>query len=350
MRLLKKSTKINFMAYRKITGVVSTILVLLSIASLFAFKLNFGIEFTGGTQFTVQYDNPADLDKIRSALKNVGIKKYEVKYFGTDREVKISVSPDDGERINKELKAKDASVKVDSKTQDQADGKGEDKNAELIRAGKQRIKRSFMLALLKKNTSPDVEIRDDAYFGSQVGEELTEDGGMALLTALLLILVYVSLRFEYRFALGSVAALAHDVLIILGIFSVTQMEFTLAVLAASLAVIGYSLNDTIVVFDRIRENFRRVRNKSTLEVMNVSINETLSRTIITSLTTLLVLVALFLFGGETLRGFSVALILGVIVGTYSSIFVASNAAMRLGVSRKDLLEVKKEGVEFDGMP
>ena len=188
------------------------------------------------------------------------------------------------------------------------------------------------------------------FVGPQVGEELTEDGGLAMLIALFGILVYVWLRFEYRFALGAIAALVHDVLITLGFFSVTGLEFDLTVLAAVLAVIGYSLNDTIVVFDRVRENFRRVRRGSTEEVMNRSLNQTLSRTLMTSLTTLLVLAALFALGGELIRGFATALVVGVFIGTYSSIYVASVAALALGVSRADLLPVKKEGADDPAGP
>ncbi len=338
MKIFKKTTTIDFMRYRKLSGVVSISVVVLSLLALFVFKLNFGIDFTGGTQFTIQYKHSVDINKIRRALAQEGLKKFEVKYYGTSRDVQIYISPDAGEAINKKLQA----------GKPQSGGKKD--TGKPLRESRQRVKRDFMLALLKKHTSPDVEIRDDAYIGSQVGKELTEDGGMALLTALLVILIYVALRFEYRFAIGSVAALAHDVIVVLGIFAVTRMEFNLSVLAALLAVIGYSLNDTIVVFDRIRENFKKIRTDSSVEVVNVSINETLSRTIMTSLTTLLVLIALLFLGGESIRGFSIALILGVLVGTYSSIFVASNAALQLGVSRVDMLPVKKEGAEFDNRP
>ena len=196
----------------------------------------------------------------------------------------------------------------------------------------------------------EVALRRVEFVGPQVGEELTEDGGLAMLIALFGILVYVWLRFEYRFALGAIAALVHDVLITLGFFSVTGLEFDLTVLAAVLAVIGYSLNDTIVVFDRVRENFRRVRRGSTEEVMNRSLNQTLSRTLMTSLTTLLVLAALFVLGGELIRGFATALVVGVLIGTYSSIYVASVAALALGVSRADLLPVKKEGADDPAGP
>ena len=207
-----------------------------------------------------------------------------------------------------------------------------------------------MFAALSKAADGRVELRRVEFVGPQVGDELTEDGALAVLVALMAILMYVAVRFEWRFAVGSVAALVHDVTITLGFFSVTQLEFDLTVLAAVLAVIGYSLNDTIVVFDRIRENFRKIRKGTPEEVINTSINQTLSRTLITSLTTLVVLLALFFLGGEIIHNFSLALILGIVVGTYSSIYVASTAALMLGVSKADLMPVQKEGAQIDDMP
>ena len=218
------------------------------------------------------------------------------------------------------------------------------------REGLSRAELSSQVLRILQEGDESVDLRRVEFVGPQVGEELTEDGGLAMLIALFGILVYVWLRFEYRFALGAIAALVHDVLITLGFFSVLGLEFDLTVLAAVLAVIGYSLNDTIVVFDRVRENFRRVRRGSTEEVMNRSLNQTLSRTLMTSLTTLLVLVALFVLGGELIRGFATALIVGVFIGTYSSIYVASVAALALGVSRTDLLPVKKEGADDPAGP
>ena len=307
MHLFNKPTKFDFMRFRTITGRTSLALVLLSLVALLTFKLNFGIDFTGGTLLEVGYKKPADLNKIRSVLSKEGYKTI-VTHYGRTTDVQIRIAPS-------------------------AKTKGENLDAAIMK-------------LLKTHTSKDVVKRRYEFVGSAVGEELTENGGLALLTALFCILLYVALRFEYRFAVGSVVALVHDVMIILGIFAVTQIEFDLSVLAALLAVIGYSLNDTIVVFDRIRENFRKIRKGDTVFVMNASINETLSRTIMTSVTTLIVLIALLLLGGEVIRGFSLALILGVVVGTYSSIFVASVAALKMGVSRTDMLEVKKEGVNI----
>jgi preprotein translocase subunit SecF len=201
-----------------------------------------------------------------------------------------------------------------------------------------------------ENISGKAELRRVEFVGPQVGDELTEQGGLAMLYALIGILIYVALRFEYRFAVGSVIALVHDVLITIGVFSLFQIEFDLPVLAAVLAVIGYSLNDTIVVYDRIRENFRRIRKGTPEKIINISLNQTLSRTLVTSLTTLLVLIALFIFGGEIIHGFAFALIVGVIIGTYSSIYVASSAVLYLGISKADLMEVKKEGAEIDNRP
>ncbi len=305
MQLFTKATKIDFMQYRNVSGKVSIVLVLLSLVALISFKLNFGIDFTGGTLLEVGYQKPADLDKIRKVLKDAGL-TTTVKHYGQATEVQIFIAP----KGNKEK------GKFDSEK---------------------------MMALLQPTSDEKLTKRRFEFVGSAVGDELIENGGLALLTALFCILLYVGLRFEPRFAVGSVVALVHDVMIILGIFAVTRIEFDLSVLAALLAVIGYSLNDTIVVFDRIRENFRKIRKGDSVYVMNTSINETLSRTIMTSFTTLLVLFALFLFGGEIIRGFSIALILGVVVGTYSSIFVASNAVLTMGVSRADMIEVKKEG-------
>ena len=205
---------------------------------------------------------------------------------------------------------------------------------------------SKAFAELNRAADGAAELRRVEFVGPQVGDELTEDGGLAMLYVLIGILIYVALRFEYRFALGSVIALIHDVVITVGLFSLFQIEFDLTVLAAVLAVIGYSLNDTIVVFDRIRENFRKMRKGDSEQIINTSLNQTLSRTLVTSGTTLLVLIALFVFGGEIIHGFALALIIGIVIGTYSSIYVASTAVLMLGVSRVDLMPVKKEGADI----
>jgi len=305
MHLLSSNTKIDFMG-KRYAVVLSAILIIFSLATLFTRGLSFGIDFTGGTLVEVAYPDTADLGEIRDVLEEVGFGDAQVQHFGTSRDVLIRVAP----------RADRASAELSEE----------------------------MLAALK-NADAAAEMRRVEFVGPQVGEELTEQGGLAVLYALIGILIYVALRFEYRFAVGAVAALVHDVIITLGVFSLVQIEFNLTVLAAILAVIGYSLNDTIVVFDRIRENFRKIRKGTPQQIMNASINQTLSRTIMTSLTTLLVLVALFVLGGEIIHSFAVALIVGVFVGTYSSIFVAGASALALGVSKADLMPVEKEGKE-----
>ena len=303
MELLRLRNEIDFFGRRRLATIVSVVLVLVSLASLATRQLNFGIDFTGGVLLEVGYQNDADIAAIRARLEGAGYGNAQVQNFGAARDVLIRVPPEEGA---------------------DARGLGEKMLAELRAGGEQ------------------VDLRRVEFVGPQVGQELTERGGLAVLFALLMILLYVMFRFQWKFAVGSVAALAHDVIIILGVFSVFQLPFDLTILAAALAVIGYSLNDTIVVFDRIRENFRRIRTRSAESIMNTSVNQMLGRTIITSLTTLLVLVALFLFGGEALKGFSSALIIGIVVGTYSSIYVAGNAALALNVTTADLMPPKKE--------
>ena len=285
--------------------IISITLLLISIVSLFTFKLNVGIDFTGGSIIEVGYQQAIELEPIRDALEAGGFADAIVQHFGSAQEVLIRLVPD---------VAKD--------------------KAEIS---------SQVIGLLEAASDTPIDVRRVDFVGPQVGEELTEDGGLAVLYALIAILIYVALRFEYRFSLGAVAALVHDVLITLGIFSVLQLDFDLSVLAALLAVIGYSLNDTIVVFDRVRENFRKIRKRTSIEIVNTSINQTISRTLMTSFTTLLVLLSLFFLGGEAIRAFALALIIGVLVGTYSSIYVATTSALALGISRSDLLLPEKEG-------
>lgn len=304
-------TQIKFMGYRKITFAFSAMLILISIGSLFVRGINLGIDFTGGTIIEVGYEQPVDLGPIRTALESAGFRDTVVQHFGTARDVLIRIAPQEGQAQSK---------------------LGDD----------------VLRSLNQASTSGKVEMRRVEFVGPQVGEDLRDDGGLAVLFALFGILIYVALRFEYRFSLGAIAALIHDVTITVGFFSLFGIEFDLTVLAAILAVIGYSLNDTIVVFDRIRENFRKLRKVGAEEVMNESINETLSRTIVTSLTTLLVLIALFLLGGEIIHSFALALIVGIVVGTYSSIYVASSLVLAMGVSKQDLIPVKKE--EIDDRP
>lgn len=311
MELFKKQTHFDFMAKRNIALAISAILVLISIASLATRGLNFGLDFTGGTLIELGYKEAVDLSSVRNSLEKAGFEDAIVQHFGTAQDVIVRLAPKQG------VTDADLSSEVIKVLKDAADG--------------------------------NVDMRRVEFVGPQVGEELTEDGGLAVLYALICIFIYVFFRFEWRFAVGSVTALFHDVLITLGIFSVLQIDFDLTVLAACLAVIGYSLNDTIVVFDRIRENFRKMRKGTSLEITNTSLNQTLSRTLMTSFTTLLVLIALVSLGGELIRGFATALIIGVLVGTYSSIYVASTTALMLGVSKADLMPVKKEGAEGEGM-
>ncbi len=311
-------TQINYdvrfdvMGLRNAATILSAVLIFISIVAIVLRGLNFGIDFTGGYIVEAGFEQPAQLPAIREALSNGGFEDAIVQHFGTTTEVLVRLAPAEGltgAKVNTDVDRVLAGV-----------GQGE------------------------------VTMRRVEFVGPQVGEELREQGGLAVLIALFFIVVYIWLRFEKKFSVGAVAALVHDVLITVGFFAITQINFDLSVLAAILAVIGYSLNDTIVVFDRIRENFKAIRKKQPIEVMNISINQTLSRTIITSLTTLLVLLALFLLGGESIRSFAVALIIGVIVGTYSSIYVASNAVLKLGLTREHMLPVEKEGTGLDDIP
>ena len=300
--------QINFMAHRRIAMFLSLVLVVASLVGLYVKGLNFGIDFTGGTIVEVSYDSPADIDEIRENLRTSGFEDAIVQNFGSAEEVLIRLAPQEG--LN--------TAAISNQIMD------------ILRA-----------------EDEGMEMRRVEFVGPQVGEELTEDGALSVVYALFGVLIYVALRFEFRFSIGSVAALIHDVVITLGVFAWLQIQFDLTVLAALLAVIGYSLNDTIVVFDRVRENFRIMREGTPEEVTNVSINQMLSRTIMTSLTTLVVLVALFVIGGEVIQYFALALIIGVVIGTYSSIYVAGSIALALGVSKEDLMKPVKDGVDGD---
>ena len=304
--------EIDFLGKRKIALIFSSILIVVSVASLAINGLRLGIDFTGGTLVEVGYKQSADLGVLRNALSEAGFPAATVQNFGSTKEVLIRIKPRDGVS-NAELSTK-------------------------------------ILTAVNKDTTEPADLRRVEFVGPQVGDELAEDGGLALLYSMFGILIYVAWRFEYKFALGSVAALVHDVIITLGFFSLLQMEFDLTVLAAVLAVIGYSLNDTIVVYDRIRENFRTLRKDSSANIMNISLNQTLSRTLMTSLTTALVLIALAVLGGEIIQNFAIALLIGVGIGTYSSIYVASPIVLALGITKEDLMLPVKEGEEIDGMP
>lgn len=306
---LGRDFHVDFMGKRLVAAALSVILVVGSIVSLAINQLSFGLDFTGGTLIEVSYSEAPDLNQVRQQLERADYKNPVVQHFGADTEVLVRLpqgySPQVGEQVINVLRA----------------------------AGEQ-----------------EVELRRSEFVGSQVGEELREQGGLGMLFALGMVMLYVAFRFQLKFSLGAVAALAHDVIIVLGLFSWFRWDFDLTVLAALLAVIGYSLNDTIVVSDRIRENFRKVRKGTPTEIINISLNQTLGRTLVTSLTTLMVLAALFVFGGELIRGFSIALMVGVLVGTYSSIYVAANVLLSMGISKEDLMLPVKEGAEQDGLP
>jgi len=312
MQLLNKKTNFNFMSKRKIAAVFSLLLILASIGSLITQGLNFGIDFTGGTMIELSYEEDVKLENIRTKLEQNGYGDAIVQNFGSIHDVLIRLPVHASENM-----------------------------AELS---------NRIVAALQADHDSAIDVRRVEFVGPQVGEELTEQGGLAMLYALFGILIYVSFRFEYRFAIGSVVALVHDVILTLGFFSVSQLEFDLTVLAAILAIIGYSLNDTIVVFDRIRETFLKVRKGTSEEIVNRALNDTLSRTLMTSLTTLLVVTSLFVFGGEVIHAFSIALLLGILIGTYSSIYIASNTILFMGVSKADLIPVEKddEDINEDG--
>ncbi|MDO7711172.1 MAG: protein translocase subunit SecF [Pseudomonadota bacterium] len=303
MQIMKETTHFNFMGKRKIAAVFSVLLVLASLASLFKQGLNLGIDFTGGTIIELAYQDEAKLDNIRTTLKEGGFTDAAVQNFGSIRDILIYMPV--------------------IATKNMADLSNE------------------VLAVLQKDSAEPIDVRRVEFVGPQVGEELTEDGGLAMLYALIGILIYVSFRFEYRFAIGSVVALIHDVIITLGLFSLFRLEFDLTVLAAILAVIGYSLNDTIVVFDRIRETFLRKRKGDSIDIVNSALNDTLSRTLMTSGTTLLVVFSLYWFGGTVIHDFAIALLVGIVVGTYSSIYIASTVVLAMGVSKADLMPPEK---------
>jgi preprotein translocase subunit SecF len=299
---------INFMGQRKLAMAFSLLLLAVSIGSLATRQLNWGLDFTGGTLVEVHYSESANLNGIRTTLGNTGYAGAIVVSFGTDRDVLIRLPKGYSDKQGGEL-----------------------------------------LVILQEAFPGTVELRRIEFVGPQVGDELREQGGLAMLLALGLVMLYIAFRFQIKFAVGAVVALIHDVIVTLGFFSIMGMEFDLTVLAAILAVIGYSLNDTIVVSDRIRENFRKLRRPDSQEIINISLTETLGRTVVTSLTTLLVLAALALFGGEMIHGFAIALIVGVVIGTYSSIYVAASTLLMMGVSKEDLMIPIKEGADQESM-
>ncbi len=312
MQLFKTPTTFDFMSKRTMAVGFSVILLFVAIGSMTTRGLNFGLDFTGGTLIEMKYSHAVDLGLVRSTLETSGFPEAVVQHFGTASEIMVRIAPRENQS-----------------------------NADIS---------TTVMAALRGADEGKVEMRRVEFVGPQVGDELAEDGALAMIYALICILIYVGFRFEYRFAIGAVMALIHDVLLTVGAFALFQLEFDLTVLAAVLAVIGYSLNDTIVVFDRIRENFRKIRKGTSVDVVNASLNQTLARTMMTSITTLLVLIALFIFGGELIHGFATALIFGVVIGTYSSIYVASSSALMLGISKDDLMPVEKEGADLDHIP
>ena len=311
MEFFKRTPNIDFMAKRRITYVVSAFLMIASFALLGVRGLNLGIDFTGGVVIEVSYPSTADVDGARAALASAGFPDAQVQAFGSSRDLAVRVAPQEGEDINQ------VGARV----------------GQALRAA-----------------TPGVEVRRTEVVGPQVGRDLTEQGGLAMLFTFIGILIYVGFRFEKKMAAGTVLAAMHDPIVILGFFAATQLTFDLAVLAAVLAVIGYSINDTVVVFDRVREVFLLMRKATPTQVLNTAINQTLSRTLMTSFSVLFVVVSLYLFGGETLKGFSIAIIVGVVVGTYSSIFVAGALAHDMGVKATDLMDVKKSDPELDALP
>jgi preprotein translocase subunit SecF len=309
MQFLDGKTNFNFMGKRKLAYIFSFAMILLSAGSLVYQGLNLGIDFTGGYLIEIGYDKDVDIQPIRDVLEKNNFKDAQVQHFGTARDILVRIAP--REDVNK------ASLSDN------------------------------VFALLKAASDQEVTLRRVEFVGPQVGEELRDQGGMAMLVALFGILIYISFRFEFKSAVGSILALIHDVIITIGIFSLTQIEFDLTVLAAILAVVGYSLNDTVVVLDRIRETFRSVRKGTPMDILNLSINQTLSRTLMTSFTTMLVLLSLFFLGGEIIHGFAFALLIGIFIGTYSSIYVAGSTLLSMNIQKHDFLVEAKETVVDD---
>lgn len=305
MEFFNPNSNVDFMGARKWTAIFSALVFLISIAALLANGLKWGLDFTGGTQIEVTYESAADLQGIRDKLYKAGFKEAQVVSYGTSKDVLISIGP---------------------------------------RASKEQ---SMLVASVMEALPGAIKQRVD-FVGPQMGREMATKGALAIIVSLLATMIYIAMRFEYRLAISSAVALIHDPVLILGVFALFGIEFDLKALAGLLAVIGYSLNDTIVVFDRVRENFIKIRRSTPLEIMNTSINQTLSRTIMTSVLTLFVVVSLFVYGGETIHGFALALIIGIVIGTYSSIYVAGALAVALGLDRKDFLPTQRK--ELDDRP
>lgn len=377
---------INFMGIRKFTSATSLLLVLASIFSIAFFGLKGGLDFTGGTQLEVLFDRPADLNKVRVVLEEKELKSPVAVLFGSDQQVMIRTQDEMklkgqalvAEKITAaggvleaiERPSRDyegfadtlviANLSAEALQQkaviSEADygrvqyAQRDGKTLAVLENSLDSVYLKELLADMEAATGAKIELRSSEFVGPQIGDELRDQGGLGLLTAFVLVFLYVAVQFQWKFSVGAIAALCHDVIITLGCFAVFQWDFDLTVLAAILALIGYSINDTIVIYDRIRENFRILRKTDALEVINVSLTQTLGRSMMTSGTTLLVLVSLFLFGGELLRGFSIALIIGIVVGTYSSTYIAAHITAALDVSKEDLMPKEKEGAELDEAP
>ena len=314
-----EDTAIDFMGIRRMAAIISAVLVVVSLLSLAINSLEFGLDFTSGTSVRLSYSETVDVSNVNQVLQGNGYEDSVVVSFGSDRDIRILLP-----------------VNEDVAIEDQA--------TQAVEVGES------ISALLQSESSSEVTLLGSDYVSAKVGQELAEQGGLGMLVALGIIMVYIAVRFQFKFSVGAVTALAHDLIITLGIFSIFGVEFNLNTLAALLAIIGYSLNDTIVVSDRIRENFRRMRSASPLDMMNKSLNQTLSRTLITSLTTLMVLFSILLIGGESTQGFAIALIIGVVIGTYSSIYIASNVILYMNVTREDLMTPVKEGGDLNDTP
>tara|TARA_B100000809_G_scaffold245918_1_gene273365 strand:- start:366 stop:1316 length:951 start_codon:yes stop_codon:yes gene_type:complete len=314
-----EDTAIDFMGIRRMAAIISAVLVVVSLLSLAINSLEFGLDFTSGTSVRLSYSETVDVSNVNQVLQGNGYEDSVVVSFGSDRDIRILLP-----------------VNEDVAIEDQA--------TQAVEVGES------ISALLQSESSSEITLLGSDYVSAKVGQELAEQGGLGMLVALGIIMVYIAVRFQFKFSVGAVTALAHDLIITLGIFSIFGIEFNLNTLAALLAIIGYSLNDTIVVSDRIRENFRRMRSGSPLEMVNKSLNQTLSRTLITSLTTLMVLFSILLIGGESTQGFAIALIIGVVIGTYSSIYIASNVILYMNVTREDLMTPVKEGGDLNDTP
>ena len=317
--MLLTEKQIDFMGVRKIAGIGSIVLIIVSIVSLALNSLEFGLDFTSGTSVRLSYSEAVVVQDVNQTLRDKGYEDAVVVTFGSDRDIRILLPVDETVAIGEQA-------------------------AQAVIVGES------IAELLQSSSGSEISLLGSDYVSAKVGGELVESGGIGMLVALAIIMVYIAMRFQFKFSVGAVVALAHDLIITLGIFSLFRIEFNLNTLAALLAIIGYSLNDTIVVSDRIRENFRRLRKGTPLEMVNISLNQTLSRTLITSLTTLLVLFSILFIGGESTQGFAVALIIGVVIGTYSSIYIASNVILYMNVTREDLMLPVKEGTELDDIP